>query len=246
MEENQPLLFHSTIADITWLLSKSLIGQGQRGLASDSPISSQSHIPTWAAYHSLLSKSQPITRVCVLPLLQAPASEWSTLLTVLKQAQNINTSVIGPNRKTVITLDMQLYEKAKQLEMAREDCRGKWILRVGELHTVMAALRTAGSFIDDAWVEADLYGPTTTRQILECNHMKRSVTAHVITLQALFSLYQEASSRKMICCTRNVSHCHKHWTMHAKSFLMIWRRNMMQCPRKSNKASCSTWMSSTG
>ena len=38
----------------------------------------------------------------------ALAPEWSTLLTVLKQAQHINTIVLGPNRKTVITLDMHL------------------------------------------------------------------------------------------------------------------------------------------
>ena len=38
----------------------------------------------------------------------APASDWSTLLTVLKQAQGINAAVVGPNRKTVITLDLQL------------------------------------------------------------------------------------------------------------------------------------------
>ncbi len=78
--------------------------------------------------------------------------------------------------------------------MSRDDCKGKWVLRIGELHTVMAALRAIGtsiegSGINDAWIEAGLYGPTTTRQILEANHMKRALRAHVITSQALFDLY---------------------------------------------------------
>ncbi|KAL8565605.1 hypothetical protein ACOMHN_060346 [Nucella lapillus] len=89
---------------------------------------------------------------------------------------------------------MGLYERAKQLEMTRDDCKGKWVLRLGEMHTVMAALRAAGNAIEDsgldeAWSEADIYGPTTTRQILEAKHMKRALEAHITTVQALFDLY---------------------------------------------------------
>ena len=41
-------------------------------------------------------------------------------------------------------------------------------------------------------MESDLYGPSTVKQILGGNHVKRGEAAHTITLQALFSLYQEA------------------------------------------------------
>lgn len=43
-----------------------------------------------------------------------------------------------------------------------------------------------------ALVESDLYGPSTVKQILEGNHIKRAQTAHLVTLQFLFMLYQEA------------------------------------------------------
>ena len=71
------------------------------------------------------------------------------------------------------------------------------IPRPGELHIVMAQLRTIGAFIEDSgldmcWVESDLYVPSTVKQILGGNHVKRREAAHTITLQALFSLYQEA------------------------------------------------------
>ena len=61
---------------------------------------------------------------------------------------------------------------------------------------MMAQLRTIGAFIEDSgldmcWVESDLYGPTV-KQIFGGNHVKRGEAAHTITLQALFSLYQEA------------------------------------------------------
>ena len=110
----------------------------------------------------------------------------------------MNAIVVGPNRKIVITLDMQLYDKAMRLQMYREDCKDKWILRIGELHTVMVALRTIGTAIsncglDDAWVESGIYGPVTTGQILDSKHMKRAAEAHMVTLQAMFQLYLEAN-----------------------------------------------------
>ena len=91
---------------------------------------------------------------------------------------------------------MALYMPAKKLQMARNDLNDI-ILRPGELHIVMAELKTIGAFIDNsgidmAWIEADLYGPSTVKQILEGNHIKRAETAQLVTLQSLFTLYQEA------------------------------------------------------
>ena len=57
--------------------------------------------------------------------------------------------------------DMALYEKAVQLLDARPNFKNEIVPRLGELHTVMAALRALGtsienSGIDDAWIEADV------------------------------------------------------------------------------------------
>ena len=61
----------------------------------------------------------------------------------------------------------------------------------------MAQLRTIGSYIDNSgvdmcWVESDLFGSSTVKQIIEGKHVRRGQTAHLVTLQALFSMYQEA------------------------------------------------------
>jgi len=102
------------------------------------------NIPTWTAYCSLMASTKPLTEVNTLPLIPAPAHEWQTLITLLKQTYKINYMVMGPNRKRVITLDMALCEPANQLEMNKDECKGKWVVRLDEMHTVMAALRTAG------------------------------------------------------------------------------------------------------
>ena len=62
---------------------------------------------------------------------------------------------------------MGLYQPAKKLQMARNDLN-HIILRPGELHVVMAQLRTIGSFIENSgidlcWSEADVYGPTPVK-----------------------------------------------------------------------------------
>ena len=153
----------------------------------------QARVPVWSGYNSLVNKALPVTRVGAPPLVAHPPHEWNTLLTVLMQAQNISTIVVGSERKTVISLDMGLYLPAKKLQMARNDLN-HLILRPGELHIVMAMLRTIGAYIDSSginmcWIESELYGPSTVKQILDGNHVKRGEKAHMITLQALFALY---------------------------------------------------------
>ena len=91
---------------------------------------------------------------------------------------------------------MGLYKLAKKLQMTRQDL-GHIIHRPGEVHIVIDQLRTIGAFIENSgldmgWVESNLYGPSTVKQILGGNHVKRGEAAHMVILQALFSLYLEA------------------------------------------------------
>lgn len=84
--------------------------------------------------------------------------------------------VVGPDKKTVVSLEVTLCKPAKQLQMASDDLN-HMLLQPGELHIVMAHLRTIGSYIvnngiDLLWTEADLYGPVPIKQILEGEHVK--------------------------------------------------------------------------
>ena len=149
----------------------------------------------WSAYHSLINEALPLTRVGAPPLLAHPAHEWNTLLTVLIRAQDISTGVLGDERKTVISPDMGLYFPAKKLQMARKGIN-HLVLRPGELHIVIAMLKTIGAYIESGgidlcWQEAELYGSSTVKQILDGKHVKRGEKVHLITLQAFFRLYLE-------------------------------------------------------
>lgn len=156
----------------------------------------QSKIAVWSAYNCLVDKAMPVTRVHAFSLIAASAREWNTLLTVLMQAQAINAKVMGQRRKTIISLDIGLYMPAKKLQLARDDLNNI-ILRPGELHIVMAQLTTTGAYIENsgidmAVVDSDLHGPSIVKQIIEGNNVQRAEAAHLVTLQCLFNLYQEA------------------------------------------------------
>ena len=71
------------------------------------------------------------------------------------------------------------------------------ILRPSELHICMAMLKTIGAYIKDSgidmsWIQSELYGPSTAKQIIDGNHVKRGQRAHTTTLQAFFMLYYES------------------------------------------------------
>ena len=88
---------------------------------------------------------------------------------------------------------MGLNQTAKKLQMARQDLK-HITLRPGKLQIVMAQLRKIGAFMENSglgqcWIESELYGPATVKQIINGEHVKRGETAYI---QALFVLYQEA------------------------------------------------------
>jgi len=176
------------LTTLAWMIASALSRSAEGAL--------QSKIPGWTGYKSLVSTRKTLTRVGAMPLLPEVAHEWSTMLTVMLQASQLKNLVLGHHHPTVISFDMALYEKAVQLIDARPNLKKEVVPRLGELHAVMAALRALGSSIensgiDDAWIEADVYGPATTRQILKCSHYKRTFRAHIHMYMALYDLLLE-------------------------------------------------------
>ena len=118
--------------------------------------------------------------------------EYPTMLTAMLQASQMKRFIVGQDHPTVITFDMALYEKAVQLLDARPHLKNEILPKLGELHTVMAALRALGTLIensgiDDTWIEADVYGPSTSK----CSHYKRALRAHIHMYMALYEIALE-------------------------------------------------------
>ena len=135
---------------------------------------SKQYIPVWSAYNSLLAKEQVVDNVHALPLINAPAHEWPTLVTSLLNLHNINVINTEPENKmpVCVWLDMDLYKRVLKLPYLDPQLyNGKWIESPGQFHTVLCALRCLGqtvesSGLDQAWVQADIYSNVTVAQII--------------------------------------------------------------------------------
>ena len=187
-----------------------------QGSGSENQLAKSTEVPVWSGFNSLVSDAMPVMQIGPPPLIAAPAHEWKTLFTGLMRAQNITTiKIVGLTRKTVISLDMGLYQPAKKLQMAFQDLK-HIILCPGERQIVMAQLQTIGAFIENSgldlcWIELELYGPATVKQIINGEHVKRGETAHI---QALFVLYQEAFFSKIQARTAVLKNWQSSFVMH--------------------------------
>ena len=162
-------------------------------------------LPSFAGTNSLFHDiNMNITNIFKTPLIQ-PASSCKAIYTALMRAQGISVWSCGVAAKTIVLLDLDLYKKCYLLVHSREDMQEKYIIRLGELHTVFAHVLAIGTFIassglEEAWLECNWFdGDCVVQQVLECRHMKRALEAHeasmitvqIIQLLEMVKLYPE-------------------------------------------------------
>ena len=82
-------------------------------------------LTTWAGTKSLLLSHSLENRVdklthseVIAPLFRTSPTDYTTLYTLLKLTQGISAFVVGPERQTVITLDLDLYSRALQIQQS--------------------------------------------------------------------------------------------------------------------------------
>lgn len=56
---------------------------------------------------------------------------------------------------------MDLYKRVVKLGYLHPEFKNKWVFNLGGFHTVICALGTWDTGLEDAWQEADLYNSAT-------------------------------------------------------------------------------------
>ena len=174
--------------------------QNNKECAGDQSILKKSQImPTWAATKSLLLSKTSISKLktnsaVVAPLLKTPPTNYGTLYTGLKMAQGISAEIVGPDRKTLITLDMDLYCRALKLQYSVQN--SNWILRPGGLHIAFAALHALGKTIDGSGldicsIECGTYTSAALRGIYSGKAYKRGMEYYLVLSLAITKLMYE-------------------------------------------------------
>ena len=93
-----------TLLDYAWMLAVSIQADREEN---------KRFIPVWSAFNcDFCSKQQTHlakTKVIPLPLLDAKANDYSSLLIIMSYMNVINIVICGPDEPTVIAMDMDLY-----------------------------------------------------------------------------------------------------------------------------------------
>ena len=88
-------------------------------------------LPSYSAYNSIIydGESTNLTaNILLFPLVSGPAESYSAIYTAFKLAQNVTTHVIDKSSKTIISLDLDLYERALRLRNSLPDFLSKYVL----------------------------------------------------------------------------------------------------------------------
>ena len=156
-------------------------------------------LPSFAALNSLIKDIDlGIANIFAIPLIPGPASSYSAIYTALMKAQGITIWTCSSKASTIVSLDLDLFEKAYQLVNIDDTLRGQFVLCLGELHIVFAHIRAIGSFLNssgigEAWMAAGWYDSgCLIREVLECGNMKRALEAHEASLLTINHLLIES------------------------------------------------------
>ena len=164
-------------------------------------------MPTWAATKSLLlshsSDSHSHTRTnteVIAPLFRTSPTDYGTLYTALQLTPGISATVVGSQRKTLITLDLDLYARALKIQQSVGNTN--WILRAGALHIAFAALHALGKTVDGSGldtcaIESGAYTSAALRGIFSGKAYKRGVEYHITTSLAILMLHFDVILSKM-------------------------------------------------
>ena len=157
------------------------------------PISASSQrVPGWSGINVLVNPRSPQeTIIGYCPMMQANSVEFSTIFTIMKQAQAMTASL--GQASTVITFDLAIYIKAKQIQWKHPEEFSNTVIRLGGFHIALNYLSLLGkkymnSGIQDMLVESGVYGEGTAEALLRGDSYNRGVRAHKISLEALFRL----------------------------------------------------------
>ena len=114
-------------------------------------------------------------------MVNAEASDFFTLYTTMKNAQKI-CATLG-QRESVITFDLALYVKAKQLPMKYLEEFNNTVIRMGGFHIALNYLSLLGkkyaqSGIEDLFIESGVYAAGATSAVM---HGKFTAEASALT-----------------------------------------------------------------
>lgn len=152
----------------------------------------QQKVPGWSAFQAMVHTNVPTsTNIGYCPMINGSPTEFSTVYTLMKAVQSMMASL--GQKDSVITFDLAIYMKAKEIQWRLKEEFEDTVLRMGGFHIAINYLALLGkkyemSGIEDLIVESGIYGSSVTTAILKGKSYNRGVRAHKIVMEAMFRL----------------------------------------------------------
>ena len=164
--------------------------------------SSESSAPTWHSYNARKAQgSVTPTTIAYLPMLDAPATEYATIVNTLEILQT-NTNHLG-QRNTVVFFDQAMYSKAMELVLANKDKFEDIVLMMGGFHINMNFLAAVGKMIAElGWEElftlSGIFTKNVSDNLLNAKPYSRCLAAHLALYETLVGLKLKAENDGVI------------------------------------------------
>lgn len=125
------------------------------------------------------------------PLIDHSSTEFSKIYTVLKHAEAISNTMGQVD--TVITFNLAIYVKVKQIQWKFANEFSDVVIRMGTFHIALNFLVIIGkkylnSGLKDLLIESQVYATGMTLVLMKGKSHKRGVQAHKLCMEAFFRL----------------------------------------------------------
>jgi len=124
-------------------------------------------------------------------MVDGSSNDYSTIYTVLKHAQKIST-VMG-QAYTVITFDLAIYSKAKEIQWRFQNAFSNVVVRMGGFHIALnffslLGKKYADSGLNDLLIESGVYAAGSTCALMKGKSYNGGIRAHKLCLEVVFRL----------------------------------------------------------
>ena len=156
-------------------------------------------VPSWGGFNSILYPELPCaSKIGYCPMIEGSSTEFSTVYTVMKHAQTMCTNLGQVD--TVITFDLAIYSKAKQIQMTFPEEFSDTVIRLGGFHIALILLSLLGkkfcsSGLEDLLIHSGVYAAGTASAVMKGKSYNRGIRAHKLAMEALFRLMWDAFIR---------------------------------------------------
>ena len=156
-------------------------------------------VPSWSGFNALVNPSCPLKHsIGYCPIIEGTPTEYSTVYTVMKTVKKMMESL--NQKESIITFDLAIYCKAKEIQMRNESEFENTIVRLGGFHIALNYLAVIGkryenSGLEELMIESGVYGSCTTEALLKGKSYNRGVRAHKLTMEALLRLQWKSFSK---------------------------------------------------